>query len=116
MPNQTLSRFARWDGEKLLFDWMFIVSQDRVWVDRYGVEHDIDSMDKGYRKRALAFLVRHHGPKIRNGLIWEYMTCLRPSGSMAQDAFGQEFDMMLDSTPEQAVEMTALGRALAGLD
>lgn len=37
----------------VLHTWVFL--QDRVWIDRYGWEHEIDSMEPDYVRNVLAF-------------------------------------------------------------
>src|SRR5262245_15371328 len=96
-----------------------LLNQDKIWIDRQGVKHEVHKMDSNYRENILRFLLHRAEP-----LFWAYAFGEAIHIDAIEAAFGppDDFDIpsVLDEYEqvrvfnyEKWLKTTPLMRALA---
>jgi hypothetical protein len=81
--------------------------QNRAWLDRDGVEHELAAMPTSYLRNVLAFLRRHAASLELHDAMCVLSGPFAPRGEMAQEDVGAMFDERA-LTPDAWLETTEL--------
>lgn len=86
-----------------------LLNQDEVWIDRAGERHRIDSMDRHHRHHVIGFLHRH-----ARQLQWAWY--MRPTWMFAPDEVADQVDADFRLPPADWLDRQPLLRALRAAD
>ena len=73
--------------------------QTKKWTTKEGKKIRICDMSDSHLLNSIKMIERQSRLRLEGELSF-YMSCPLPNGEMAQDGFDQEFDALLDATPD----------------